>query len=67
MERISAMKRFVVIMWDLNAFTGIDLNKDLDGIARMFPRKKEALEYAKTLPSPNGFSYRAVKITLPNR
>ncbi len=62
MERISAMKRFVVIMWDLNAFTNINLLKDDNGNVMIFPRRKEARDYMQRLPTREGFTYRTTSI-----
>lgn len=59
------MKRFVLLMWDLHDFTHIELAKTEAGFPRIFPRKKEALDHAKTISTTAGFNFRAIRIWIP--
>jgi len=56
------MKRFVVIMWDLNSITNVRLLADEQGFTKIFPRRKEARDYVQQMNSETGFAYRTTSI-----
>lgn len=58
------MKRFVLLIWDLHDFRHIELSRDENHEVRVFARKKEALDHAKTIGTLTGFNYRAVSIQI---
>ena len=56
------MKRFVVIMHELNSFENIRLLTGIDNQVLLFPRRKEAHDYIAKLPTTIGFSYRTSRV-----
>ena len=66
MERISKMKRFIVITWSLNTPvpTGFDYVRDADKEVKFYPRRKEARHDVANIETDTGFNYKVIRINV---